>query len=160
MIDAVRIPKMRMKKLLPVKGELEELTGVKIEVNDEVRIESDDAIKVMRAKQMIRAFGRGFDIEAVKDLLDDEYMFEDVNIKEYAGKSRKRLITLRGRVIGTKGRTKRLIEELAGVKIAIYGKTVGIIGKWDRVQLAKQAVDMLLSGSMHNTVYKFLERKK
>ena len=56
--------------------------------------------------------------------------------------------------------TRKLVEKNTGVKIAIYGKTISIIGKWDNVMLAKQAVEKLLLGSKHSTVYKFLEERK
>ncbi|MEM7825575.1 MAG: KH domain-containing protein, partial [Candidatus Aenigmatarchaeota archaeon] len=79
---------------------------------------------------------------------------------DYAKKSRNRLITLRGRVIGTEGKTKKLIEKHADVKISIYGKTISIIGKWDKLMIAKKAIEMLLSGSLHSSVYKFLEKQK
>jgi ribosomal RNA assembly protein len=80
-----------------------------------------------------------------------------VDIKEWAGRSRSRLATLRGRVIGTGGKTKRLIQRYTGARLAIYGKTVAIMGEWAAVELARQAVEMLLAGRAHSTVYRFLE---
>ena len=52
------------------------------------------------------------------------------------------------------------IERLTGCAISVYGKTIGIVGETDNVAIARQAVAMLLQGSMHKTVYQFLERKK
>jgi ribosomal RNA assembly protein len=109
---------------------------------------------------VIQAFGRGFDFNAAMNLLDEEYYLETIEIKDYTGKSRSRMITLKGRVIGTKGKTKKLIENYTQTKLAIYGKTICIIGKWDRVMIAKKAIDMLLSGKLHTTVYRFLEKTK
>ena len=60
-------------------------------------------------------------------------------------------------VYGTDGTT---VENLTGAYISVYGKTVGIIGEVNDVYLAHQAVSMLLQGSMHRTVYKFLEKKQ
>ena len=45
-------------------------------------------------------------------------------------------------------------------KITVYGKTIGIIGKWDGMRIAKEAIQMLLSGSSHSNVYRFLEQQK
>jgi ribosomal RNA assembly protein len=42
----------------------------------------------------------------------------------------------------------------------VYGKTVAIIGDVAQVDLAREAVAMLVRGSMHRTVYRFLERKR
>lgn len=163
MIDFVLIPEDRMKILRNNKKlikELKNLAEVKISLKDEISIESDDSLKLMNVKKVLKAFGRGFEMKDALNLLDDEYILETIHIKEFSGKSRNRMVTLKGRVIGTNGKTKKLIEKYMNVKISVYGKTICIIGKWDRVQLAKQAIEMFLSGSMHNTVYRFLEKNK
>jgi len=163
MIDYVRITEERLKFLRSDKKlieKLEKFADCKIKINEEVEIETEDVIKILRIKQVIQAFGRGFDFETALSLLDEEYLFENIEVKDYSGKSRTRQLVLKGRVIGTGGKTKTLIEKYTETKIAIYGKTICIIGKWDRVGLAKKAIDMLLSGSLHNSVYRFLEKQK
>lgn len=163
MIDFVRIPEERLKVLKREKNfkeQLEKFTEAKIRFNEEVEIECEDPLKVLRIKQVVQAFGGGFDFDTAMNLLDEEYYLETIEIKEYTGKSRNRIITLRGRVIGTEGKTKKLIENFTETKLAIYGKTICIIGKWDRVIIARKAVEMFLSGSLHSSVYRFLEKAK
>lgn len=160
MIDFVAIPQLRLKALKKAKGRLEELTQLKIGFNDEVSIEGDDSLTIFRMKEVVKAFGRGFDLDTAINMLDDEWKLELIEIQDFFGKSRDRLITLKGRVIGKGGKTKMMIENLADVKLSVYGKTVGIVGQWDRVAIAKEAVEMLLSGSMHSTIYRFLERHR
>jgi ribosomal RNA assembly protein len=164
MIDFVAIPRERMDEIDKLKKKLEKLTDVKIEVSrseeNTIKIEDEDSLNVMRCSQVVHAFGRGFEVEDALNLLDDDYKLEIVGLQEYAGKSKQRLVTLRGRLIGTKGKTRAAIEEAAGVKLAVYGKTVGIIGRWDRVNVARQAVEMILRGCKHNSVYRFLEEQK
>ncbi len=160
MMDFVAIPDERMKILRKEKKlvkKLEDLTGVKIKLAENVEIECEDSIKLMRIKSVIKAFGRGFDSEDALYLLDDKYELCIIDAKDFAGKSTKRLEELRGRVIGTKGKSKAIIEKIADVKLSIYGKTISIIGEWDGVQCARQAVCMLLEGRKHGGVYKFLE---
>jgi ribosomal RNA assembly protein len=82
-----------------------------------------------------------------------------MNIKDYA-KTQKHVMRLRARVIGSKGRTRSIIEELSGAKLSVYGSTVSIIGDVEQVQIARKAVDMLLSGSEHYVVYRYLERMR
>jgi ribosomal RNA assembly protein len=48
---------------------------------------------------------------------------------------------------------------MTGVKIVVYGKTVSLIGELEKVNLVKRAVEMLLSGSLHSTVYRLLEKQ-
>lgn len=160
MIDHVAIPEERLKILKKDdkwKEELKKFLDVEIGLNEEIVITGEDPFQVMRVKEMIKAFGRGFDFDATLDLLDEEYSLETVEIREFAGKSKKRQTVLKGRVIGTEGKTKKMIEKRTNVKIAVYGKTVSIIGKWNNVRVAREAIEMILFGSMHNTVYRFLE---
>jgi ribosomal RNA assembly protein len=163
MIDFVLIPEERVELLKKDKKFLKllsQLTGVKLTFNEEVQLESDDAIKLMKAKQIVLAIGRGFLPNDALDLVDEEYHLLILNIKDWAGKSRKRIITLKGRVIGEGGKTKRIIEQLTDTKLAIYGKTISIIGRWQDAEKAREAITMLLSGSQHSTVYRFLERSR
>jgi len=163
MIDFVAITKERMKILrndTKAVEKLEKLSDSKIELNEEVSIECDDSLKLLSVKEVVKAFGRGFDLEDALNLLDEEYFLQFIEVKDFAGKSRNRMTVLKGRVIGTGGKTKKMIENFAEVKISIYGKTIGIIGKWDRVVTAKKAIEMILSGSLHATVYRFLEKQR
>lgn len=48
---------------------------------------------------------------------------------------------------------------MTGTHVSIYGKTVSIIGDMEHLQIAKEAVEMILDGARHKTVYSFLERK-
>ena len=160
MMGFIAITEERMKILRKEKKlvkKLEDLTDVKIRLTENVEIECEDPIKLMCIKSVVKAFGRGFDFEDALYLLDDKYELCIIDAKDFAGKSTKRLEELRGRVIGTKGKSKTIIEKLADVKISIYGKTISIIGEWDSVQSARQAVCMLLEGRKHDGVYKFLE---
>ncbi len=160
MIDFVSIPEDRMKKLVSNKKlvkKLEDLLDIKIDINEQVSIESDDSIQVMKAREVVKAFGRGFEFEDALYLLNDDYSLCMIDVKDFAGKSSNRLGELRGRVIGRRGKTKNIIEKLANVKLSVYGKTVSIIGKWPSIELARQAVCMLLEGRKHGTAYKFLE---
>jgi ribosomal RNA assembly protein len=158
MIDFVKIPEDRLKFFKRQKyGEkLEKLAGCKIRGNEEISIEAEDSILLMRIKDVIKAFGRGFDFDEALNLLDEQYCLETINIKDFSRKSKERMIVMKGRVIGTEGKAKRLIEKQTNVKIAIYGKTVSIIGKWEDVQRAKQAIESLLQGRKHSTVFRGL----
>lgn len=163
MIDFVAIPKERiniLKNDRKTVERLENLSESKIKLNEEVLIECDDVLRILRIKEVIKAFGRGFDFEDALNLLDEDYYLETVDIKEFSGKSKNRMITLRGRVIGKEGKTKKLIEKYADVKISIYGKTIGIIGKWSAIMIAKKAIEMILLGSLHSTIYRFLEKNR
>lgn len=162
MIELVRIPEERLKAMMrgKFKNLLEKFTETKIELGDDISIESDDPLKILRIKMVLQAFGRGFDFDTAMNLLDEDYILDIIEMKNYSGKSKNRMIELKGRVIGTKGRSKKMIEEATETKISIYGKTICIIGRWDRIMYARKAIEMLLNGSLHNTVYRFLAKVK
>ncbi len=161
MIDFIRIPEARLKYLKRNQNlvkQLEELGGVKVRLDEEVGIETEDPIMLLRAKEVMKAFGRGFLFDDALYLLDESYFLESLDVESYC-KSDNRAVVLKARVIGTKGKTKRMIGEYTNTKIAVYGDTVSIIGIWKDVMLARKAVEMLLFGSSHTVVYKFLEQK-
>lgn len=162
MIELVRIPEERLKSLKrgKFKDLLEKFTETKIELGDDISIESEDPLKILRIKMVLQAFGRGFDFDTAMNLLDEDYILDIIEMKNYSGKSRNRMVELKGRVIGTKGKSKKMIEDATETKISIYGKTICIIGRWDRIMHARKAIEMLLNGSLHNTVYRFLEKVK
>jgi ribosomal RNA assembly protein len=163
MFESLSLPEERIRILRKDKKiieRIEKLTNGKIKVEgNEVSFECEDPLLGLRLKEVFRAFGRGFDIEDALNLLDEKYFFDSIEVKDYA-KSAKRQIVLKGRVIGKKGKMRKRIEELTNVKIAVYGKTVSIIGKWEDLQIAKRAIEMLLSGASHGSVYRFLEERK
>jgi len=139
-----------------IKEEIEKLTNTKLDLNDEISIEGE-AINVFQAKQVLKAFGRGFDIKDCLYLLEDNYGLEVINLTEFT-KSSKRLKILKGRIIGTGGKTKGYIEKCIDVKLSVLGKTVSIIGEWEKISIAKEALIKIIMGCTHKTLYRWLEK--
>ncbi|OYT41916.1 MAG: RNA-processing protein [Candidatus Aenigmarchaeota archaeon ex4484_224] len=162
--DVVKISEEKAKYLKKNKElvkKLEDLANVKILIKENlVEIESENSLNILKAKSVITAINRGFEFEKALYLLDDEYRLEIIDITQYSGKSKNRLTELRGRVIGKNGRIKKLIEEMTETFLAIHGKTVSIIGRWDKIFVARRAVELVLSGAMFETLYRFLEKNK
>ena len=160
MKDFIRITQKRkdlFKKNEEIKREIEKLTDTKMDSNDEISIEGE-TFNVYQAKQVLKAFGRGFDVKNCLYLLEDNYGLEVINLTEFT-KSRKRLKILKGRIIGTGGKTKEYIEKFTEVKLSVLGKTVSIIGEWEKISIAKEAVMKILRGCTHKTLYRWLEQK-
>ncbi|TAL48376.1 hypothetical protein EPN87_00680 [archaeon] len=163
MLGFVAIPEERLrllKKNSRWRDKLKTLSDISVEINEEVKLESDDPLMLTRAKQIFTAFGRGFEFEDALDMLDDEYLLEMIDVKSFAGDSKNRSTVLKGRVIGTRGKIKKLVEKYSDTKIAVYGKTVCIMGKWDSVRLASKAVEMLLLGGKHSSVMRYIQENK
>ena len=147
----LRIPKKRIKHLLEHKDEIEKYANVKIDVNNEIKI-SGESFDIFLASDVIKAIGRGFNYETAAKLFKD-YTLYVIPI----AKNRNELIRIRARLIGTKGKVKKKIEELTNTNISIYGKTVSIIGKGDKLNLARIAIEKIIAGYSHSNVFRFLK---
>ncbi len=156
MIKDIKIPKLRISVLIGARGEtkreLENSTKTKIEVSDVIIIKGE-AVDVMIAENIITAIGRGFSPDNALELLDEK----NTMIIMPLPKDRKKLIRMRSRIIGTNGKARKCIERLTDTSISVFGKTVSIIGEYEKTEKAKEAVERLLSGAPHKSVYAFLE---
>jgi ribosomal RNA assembly protein len=168
----VRIPKERIGVVIGPEGttkkNIEEKLMVELEIDSEagdVNItlseKATDPSTLFRAKDVVTALGRGFSPEhAFRLVRDEDVALELIDLRGVFGKSESDLKRVKGRIIGQNGKTRRIIEELTDANVAVYGHTVGIIGTLDQVEIAKEAIQMLVKGSMHSTVYRFLHRKR
>jgi ribosomal RNA assembly protein len=162
----VKIPEERVAVLIGSGGEtkrkIEEEAGCQLDISKEgdVEIRGDDGLKLYTSREIVKAIARGFNPNTALLLLKQDYAFEMIDMKVIAGKSKNTLQRLKGRVIGKGGKSREEIERLTDCYISIYGKTIGIIGEVQQVAVAREAVAMLLQGSMHKTVFTFLEKKK
>ena len=91
--------------------------------------------------------------------MPEEYLLEVINIKEFTGDSDKKFRRIKARLIGTKGKARKVIEKLTSCDMVIYGKTVSLIGKVETIGIARKGVEKLLSGSPHGNVYGFIENE-
>jgi ribosomal RNA assembly protein len=168
----VKIPHDRVGVLIGNEGQVKELLekrlGVTLEIDShsgDVKISLSPTTKdfslLLRAKEVVTAIGRGFSPERANRLIEDEnsalYL---IDLREIFGKSESDIKRVKGRIIGKEGKTRKLIEELTESYISVYGHTIGIIGNIENAQIAKEAIEMLLQGRQHATVYKFLHRKR
>lgn len=168
MIEHIKIPLDRVAVLVGPAGKTKELIEEK--TTAEINIDSHsgdveimgpkDPIKGLRAKEVVQAIARGFSPEKAFMLFDDDLlMFETIDVSEIA-RSEKDLARIKGRIIGRGGKTREVFEDLTETRISVYGKTISLIGYPEQNAVARAGIDMLLKGSTHGPVYKFLEKKK
>ncbi len=168
----VKVPRERIGALVGpdgrVKASIEKKLSVRLQIDSQtgdIQITlmptAQDPTVLFRAKEVVTAIGRGFSPENAFRLLgDDETVLGVIDLRETVGRSQSDMKRLKGRVIGKEGKTRRIIEELTEANICVYGHTISIIGKIDQVETAKEAIRMLIRGSLHGTVYRFLHRKR
>ncbi|MFH1972403.1 MAG: KH domain-containing protein [archaeon] len=162
----LKIPKDRVAVLIgkagAVKKRLEKKGNIKLDIDSEEGdvVISGDSVDVYIAQSVIKAIARGVNPEVAIILFNEKNSLELLDIQEYVGKSKKSVMRIKGRIIGQEGKARKFIESFTETNIYVYGKTIAIIGELERVSMAKQAIEMLLEGSPHGNVYKWLENKK
>lgn len=120
-----------------------------------------DPSVLFRARDVVTAIGRGFAPEhAFRLIRDENSVFDIVDLREIFGRSESDIKRVKGRIIGMEGKTRRIIEELSGSDIVVYGHTVGIIGTFEQANIARTALQMLIDGCQHHSVYKYLAKKR
>ena len=169
--DYLKIPQNRVGALIGKNGEVkksvEKLTGTVLDIDSDEgtvyitpREDMEDPLGVWNANHIVKAIARGFNPDVAMKLIHDDIYLEVMKLPLYIGKSKKAVARDTGRIIGTNGKTRELITELADVDMAVYGKTVSLIGEMENILVAKEAIEMILNGSRHKSVYSFLENKK
>ncbi len=163
----IRIPEDRVGALIgksgKTKSKIEDTCSVKLDIdskNGEVQVSSeivDGQFHSFKALEIITAIGRGFSPEKAMRLLKGENTLHVINLREFGGKSPEQLERFKGRIIGNGGKARINMENLSNSNITVYGKTVSIIGEPTQLKLAINAIESLLSGSMHGHVYKKIE---
>lgn len=168
MTEYIKVPLERIAVLLGPKGSTKELIEEKSTATLNIDSDSEnveiqdpkDALKGMRAREVVHAIARGFSPEKAMKLFDDEnLMFETMDLSNIA-RTEKDLERIKGRIIGSGGKTRDLFENLTDTNISVYGKTVSLIGYPEQNRVARKGIDMLLEGAAHGPVYRFLEKKR
>lgn len=147
-----------IEKTLSVELQIESETGG---VTITLTKNAEDPSLLFKAKDVITAIGRGFSPEHAFHLIrDEEASLDIIDLRAIFGRSESDIRRVKGRIIGMDGKTRRIIEELTETDVSVYGHTVSIIGDIEQVQAAKEAIQMLIRGSLHSKVYRFLHRKR
>lgn len=168
-----RVPKDRIAVLIGAKGatrrDLEKAAGCKNIQIDSISGEIEvtwpeagdyDPVKALKLPDVIKAVGRGMAPGRAIQLLQDDWFFEMVDLKEHVGKRSNQQRRIRARIIGSEGKIRKMIEQHTGTEISIYKSTVVLVGEGAGLISARQAIEMLASGSEHGTVIKYLEKER
>ena len=169
--EHIKIPMARIAVLIGKNGEtkskIENLTQTSIEIDSTDAIihitntpEAENPLAVWKARDIIKAIGRGFSPERALLLIDEEAYLSIIDLTTIFGRNTKAIKRIKGRIIGEAGKTRRLIEENTETALSVYGTTICIIGPINYLRIAKKAVTMLIDGMSHSNVYQFLYKKR
>lgn len=148
-------------KIKQNKEKLEKELKVKLSFSGKsILIEATDgnAVYEYTAERVLEALELGFALPQALLLCDEEVVLEKIYIKSIT--KRYDLERVRGRLIGTHGKTKMIIQELSGCFVAVHGNTVGVIGRAEDIKKAIIALTSIIQGQKQSHAYSYLERQR
>lgn len=163
-MEIIRIPAERVKILIGKQGEtktkIEEKCEVSLEIDSEGEVNLDgEPANIFFAKDIVLAIGRGFNPKDALKLAKDNYQLFIFHLREHFP-TEKAIKRMKGRVIGGEGRIKKEIEGATQSYISVYGNTVGIIAPMDTIEYTKEAVQIVLNGAPHSTLFTYLHKAR
>ncbi|MEM0505716.1 MAG: KH domain-containing protein [Thermosphaera sp.] len=150
----------RVKKEIEVKTR----TSITIDSNTggvviEPALPTTSALELMKARDIVKAIAYGFSPDRAMRLLDEDQVLIVVDVRQYVGDKPNHVARVLGRIIGEDGKARRTLEEMTGAYISVYEPYVAIIGDYETANIAKTAVEMLIQGRRHSSVYKYVENE-
>jgi len=163
-MQIIKIPHERTAVLIGTGGTTKRMVEKRGKVRLRISKEGDveirgDSFDEWRAREVVRAVGRGFNPRTAALLFDENFYYKEINLKDLTNKENQ-IKRQKGRVIGRNGRTREIIEETTEVKLCIYGNTIALIGRIEEIAGAEHALMMLLGGARHSSVYSYLEKRR
>ncbi|CAL1705153.1 unnamed protein product [Somion occarium] len=161
----IPIPPHRMTPLkkdwVNIFGPLTEILGLQVRMNVQrkaVEIRTSKHTKEVGALQkgadFVKSFALGFDVNDAIALLrlDDLYLdsFEIKDVKTLHGDHLSRAI---GRIAGQDGKTKFTIENASRTRIVLADTKIHILGSFQNIKIARDAIVSLILGSPPGKVY-------
>lgn len=108
------------------------------------------------AEKVILALDFGFPYSVAIEVKTEDLAFQSLNIKDYT--NQKNLPRVRGRIIGAGGKTLKTISTLSNCYMELKDNKIGIIGEYESLKYAEEALILLIKGTKTGNVYAYLEK--
>lgn len=164
----IRIPIDRVGSVVGKSGRtklwIEEKCYVNLDIDSrsgEIHISTDDKISnPLLAVDLIQSIAHGFSKVRASNLFDEDKFLSIIDLTQYYKKSSHSISRIKSRVIGQNGKARQVMEELSDTNISVYGHSVSIIGSFEQIKLVENAINLLISGAQHKTVYALLQKSR
>jgi len=164
--DKIAFPLERLPVLIGEKGaakrNLQYVGKIKLDIDSktgEVTVTAKNSTRLWQATRMLDALASGFPPEIARKLFKQGHDYQLVDLKDFARKKGD-VPRIKSRLIGRGGAAKRKLQGAAQVWLNIGDKRVGIIGEARNVEIARNAINMLASGTSHLRAFLFIEEQQ
>ncbi|MFH0831286.1 MAG: hypothetical protein V1886_00230 [archaeon] len=147
-----------MNRIVGERAKIESALDIQIKIGRTFVDISGEGLSEYTSLQVLKAIEFGFDVQTSLLLKDEEYIMQTIPIKNYIGKSSKRLSQVKARVIGRQGGAIKNISLLGNCAIRLSGSIVLVIGRAEEIEGVLDSLISLIKGSEHGNVYSRLER--
>ena len=152
----IKILSEQIGRIIKSKKRLEEALNLKItNRGKEVSIVGSPEDEYIGQK-VIDAINFGFLSSTALLIKTEENVFEILNIKKYT--RRKDMKTVRGRLIGTGGRTLKTLTDLSNSHVELKDNQLGIIAPANNIEAIQNGIILIIQGSKQTNIYSFLEK--
>lgn len=144
------------------KRAIEKKFDCSIDVNSEtgeVLMSGEDSVTLFVLTNVISAINYGHNPDNAMKLEDESFVHDLIDVKNQI-KDHKRIKSVMGRIIGKEGHTRKIIEEITKCSVSVKDHFVSIVGPYENTNLVHEALDMLIRGASHKSLYSYLERNK
>jgi len=141
--------------------EAEELTLCNVEIDKQnlraIIKAKDLKSDILKMRDFLISLSHGIDEENAFKIIKYDMILYIINLKNIFD-SKDDIKRILGRIIGENGKIKQKISEITECSIYIDNSNIVLIGSFEDVEYAKQAIQILVDGSPHSRLFKFLDK--
>jgi len=148
----------KISRIVKARAKLQRILSVKISNRGKEVSITGNAEDEYIAEKVLDAITFGFSVNHALEISEQDFLYEVISIKDYTTKSD--MARIRGRIIGTGGRTLKTLSDLTDCHIEMNGNEIAFIGPPETIENAREGIISIIKGSKQANVYCHLEKMK